>query len=130
MARETMYELLACWINDVMVRIDVNAIRALCFNLYENESIYSLELVGTPSYDKYDAEWACDEISDYGTRETPFCWKSKRDWKVNLNMIEKLVKQYIHEGSFIEDFKSLEAVAVGFVEGDLVIVYEKKKGCI
>ena len=60
---------------------------AFCFNLYDDgNGQWSVELVGTSSFDKDDSDWACNEVFD--TRNNPLKWKSKKH--VNPNLVRQL----------------------------------------
>lgn len=64
-----MYTEIERWMNDILGHDIPSAIRAFCFNLYEDENAHwSMKLVGTESFDPDDEDWACDEIADFGTR--------------------------------------------------------------
>ncbi len=83
---------------------------------------WSLELVGCSSFDPNDDDWACDEVTDLGTRDNPFTWEFAGDWEdVLVDMGAKLTKYLETEGGS-EKLMKLDGVAVGFVDGDLVIL--------
>lgn len=77
-----MYHKIETWLNDVLEHKAPPkippVIRAFCFNLYEDSNDgWSMELVGTESFDPDDEDWACDEITDFGTREEPLSWEKR-----------------------------------------------------
>ena len=124
-----MYHKVEAWLNDILGQKIPSAVRAFCFNLYEdwNES-WSIELVGTENFDVDDEDWACDEITDFGTREKPLSWKEEADWNEVLSEVSSALKQYLENGSCADILKSRAGVAVGFVDGNLEILYSNLSG--
>ena len=57
---------------DLILKNELNSeIKAINFNLYEDtDNKWSVELVGTFSFDKDNDDWACDEV--FTTRDQPF----------------------------------------------------------
>jgi hypothetical protein len=101
---------------------------AVNFNLYEGaESTYDVELVGCNSFDEGDSDWACDEV--YTTRDDLFYIQRTsgiKDWKKGLKLVAKLVKLYLKKGKYADKLKSCAAVAIGFVDGNIKILYRSK----
>ena len=122
-----MYEKLSAWLDDVFARDIPEGVVSICFNLYEDgENSWSLEVVGCSSFDSEDSDWACDEVTDLGTREEPFAWEEDAIWEQVLSDVTKLLYQYIEEGKAAAYLSSLDGVAVGFADGDLNILAEKE----
>jgi len=102
-------------------------IKALCFNIYEECDIndadgnetYTLQLVGSSYYDEENDDWACDTL--YSTGEFLFCFVSK-GWEAALNDAVEFIKSYLENGSSADLLKKMEAVCVGFTDGDLICV--------
>ena len=70
---------------------------AFCFNLYDDgNGQWSVELVGTSSFDKDDSDWACNEVFD--TRNNPLKWKSKESWKKVLSSVRSHLETYLKNG--------------------------------
>ena len=121
-----MYERLSAWLDEVFSRTAPEGIVSVCFNLYEDgDDSWSMEVVGCSSFDSNDPDWACDEVTDFGTRDEPFEWTDDSIWEKVLSDITKLLYQYIEEGSASGYLNSLDGVAVGFADGDLNILVEK-----
>ena len=75
-----MYKKIEEWINNVLEQKIPSETVAFCFNLYEDEDdTWSMELVGTERFDIDDSDWACDEVTDFDTRDEPLSWKKKRN---------------------------------------------------
>lgn len=131
--RQSMYNKIETWLNDVLehkVPSEISSeIRAFCFNLYEDgDGDWSVELVGTESFDPDDEDWACDEITDFGTREEPFFWKKESGWNEVLSEVSSALKQYLENGLHADVLKSCMGVAVGFTDGNLEILYSAQSG--
>ena len=76
-----MYTLVENWLDSILEQSIPTEVVALNFNLYEDGgNNWSIELVGTESFDLEDEDWCCDEIFDFGTRETPLTWKEEKAW--------------------------------------------------
>ncbi|MDE5588673.1 MAG: hypothetical protein K2J60_05980, partial [Acetatifactor sp.] len=123
-----MYCKIETWLDDVLehkVTSKISsAIRAFCFNLYEGgNGDWSMELVGTESFDPGDEDWACDEITDFGTREEPLSWEKETDWNEVLSDVSSALKHYLENGLHADILKSRMGVAVGFTDGNLEILY-------
>lgn len=113
------------WLNLFFLKDQSEEIVAFAFNLYEEaNSIWSVELVGTSSFDPEDQDWVCDEVSNFGSRDNPFTWSEDGSWEVMLKEVCSIVEKYLQNGRFAAILKSGKAVGVGFVDGDLEIVFE------
>ena len=67
-----MYQKIEKWIDKVLQQDFPDDVVAVMFNLYEDgDALYSMEVVGTESFDEEDEDWACDELTDFETRENP-----------------------------------------------------------
>lgn len=54
-------------------------------HLYEDGgNNWSIELVGTESFDLEDEDWCCGEIFDFGTRETLLSWNEILDEMIQV----------------------------------------------
>ena len=115
------------WLDGVFDRNIPDGVVSVCFNLYEDgDNCWSLEVVGCSSFDSGDSDWACDEVTDFETREEPFTWTEETNWEKVLSDVTKLLYQYTQEGKASRYLNSLDGVAVGFTDGDLNILVEKK----
>ena len=122
-----MYEKFSAWLDDVFSKTAPEGVVSVCFNLYEDgENSWSMEVVGCSTFDGEDPDWACDEVTDFGTRDEPFAWTDDSIWEKVLSDVTKLLFQYVQEGSASWYLQSLDGVAVGFADGDLNILSEKQ----
>ena len=119
--KEDMFE---NWLNDVLKDNLSDNIVAINFNLYEDENDkWSIELVGTSSFDENDEDWACDEV--FTTRDNPYVLEMKSDWEGIQGIFIDKINNYLDNGKYADKLKHYKAVAIGFVDGDLSIIYKK-----
>lgn len=101
---------------------------AVNFNLYEGENnTYDIQLIGSDEFDESDSDWACSEI--FSTEEDIFYIERTQEiarWEDGLEFITNLVKKYLEEGEYAYKLKGTKAVSIGFVDGDLKILYISK----
>ena len=122
-----MYDKISTWLDDVFSRNTPDGVVSVCFNLYEDgDNTWSLEVVGCSSFDSEDPDWACDEVTDFETRDEPFTWTEDAIWEKVLSDVTKILYQYLQEGKASAYLNSLDGVAVGFADGDLNILVEKE----
>lgn len=97
-------------------------IKGYNFNLYENseDGVFDVQLIGAPEYDPDDDDWACEEI--FSTKENVF-YLSAQDWEECQKICVQLVDTYLKTGKYAEILKKSEAVTVGFVDGELEVVF-------
>ena len=121
------YEDFEKWIDVSLSEELPSNIEAFCFNLYEDfnpyddgKKLYSVEIIGSPSFDETDEDWACDEV--FNNRAYPLCWKSDKSWEGVLEEMKSFVKRYLREGKYASLLRSKQAVAIGFVDGDLELL--------
>lgn len=98
--------------------------RSLNFNLYEEADFcWSIQLIGASCFDEEEEDWCCEETFCSG--ENRFSWKEHAEWEEILNVSCKMIRQYISNGKYAEALKKYEAIAAGFVDGDLEILYQR-----
>lgn len=127
-----MYQQVELWLNRILQQNMPEDVVGLNFNLYEDFETgesrnWSMELIGTDSFCEDDEDWACDEVCDFGTREAPFCWEENAEWETVLEEIVHILKKYLSEGMFAEKLRQYEGVGVGFVDGNIEILFVKSK---
>lgn len=92
---------------------------ALSFNLYEP---YGLEMVGSTWFDEKGEDWACDESFEPTQRSCPnFEISDKLKWEEVLEIVVAILKDLLNELADLNIFR-VEHIAVGFVDGDLIII--------
>lgn len=119
-----LYDEAAKWLDHALAQdIPENAV-AFCFNLYDDGNhSWSMELIASQRFDKDDTDWACDEVTDFGTREKNFVWKQKAEWDTVLQDVISALKKYLSQGKNAEKLKSGKGIGAGFVDGDIFILY-------
>lgn len=122
-----MFEEISRWLDAALNQGVPDEVIAFCFNLYEDgNSQWSMELVGTDRFDVEDEDWCCDEVTDFGTRQNCYTWEEAKEWKEVLSEITSLLKDYLGSGTHAKLLKEKNGVGVGFVDGDIEIIYHKK----
>lgn len=115
------YRDLEIWVDTALTVELPDGIQAFCFNLYEKgNNVYAIEIIGSPTFDETDEDWACDEV--FNNRGCPLCWKSDKSWEGVLEDTKALVKRYLKEGKYASLLLSKKGVAVGFVDGNLELM--------
>ena len=121
-----MYNKIEEWIDSLPLQTLPENVAAFNFNLYDDgDNWWSVELVACDRFDVLDQDWACDEIADFGTRDTPFSWEEEADWNDIQEEMNNALKQYLEEGKFADVLKSFDAVGCGFIDGNIYILYIK-----
>ena len=122
-----MYNKVSEWIDGILSDGVPDEAVAFCFNLYENEDYYwSMELIGAGRFDPDDQDWACDEVTDFNSRESLFTFQAECEWDEALQTMIDILKKYLNDGKYADLLKSREGVGVGFVDGDIEIIYISK----
>lgn len=122
------YELFSNWLDSVLKRELPSGVVAFNFNLYEgSEDTYDIQLIGSDEFDENDEDWRC---TDYFTTEEDICYvKRTKDieyWEDGLKYITGIIERYLAEGEYAHVLKNAAAVGIGFVDGDVSLVYVKK----
>ncbi|BFT72352.1 hypothetical protein [Paenibacillus sp. P36] len=113
------------WLNQILEQDIPKDIKAFNFNLYEgSDDTYDIQLIGSDEFDEDDSNWAC---TDYFTSEEDICYikrtESIQHWDQGLNYITLLVERYLKEGEYANILKSASAIGIGFVDGDMDILF-------
>jgi hypothetical protein len=119
------FKLFSNWLNQVLEKNIPKGIKAFNFNLFEGEEeTYDIQLIGSDEFDEDDFDWACTE---YFTSGELFCYIKRTEeienWKQGLNYITMLVQRYLDEGEDAQILKNASAIGIGFVDGDIDILY-------
>jgi hypothetical protein len=101
-------------------------IAAFAFNLYESRGAHHMELIGAASFDEEDPDWACDDVFMSPDRFALPHTVVGKGWEEGQAGAEELIRKYLESSRpGAEILKSGEAVAVGFVDGDLSVVWKR-----
>jgi hypothetical protein len=112
------------WVDRLLIEFGSAPVVAYNFNLYEHEEEFAIQLVGTGSFDLGDEDWACNEIFSSG--EDLFYLLHTvvgHRWQNGLETANSLVKNYLQHGKHGTLMKAARGVGVGFVSGDIDLVY-------
>lgn len=121
-----MYQEIEAWLNVVLEQDIPSSVAAFGFNLYEDgNNAWSMELVGTESFNPENEDWICEEVTDFETRDDPFAWEQEAGWEEILEEVILVLKEYLENGLYADLLKSRCGVGVGFVDGDVEILYEE-----
>ena len=114
------------WLDGVLETGISNEVTAFGFNLYDDGDYnWSMELIGTSEFDINNEDWLCNEVTDFDTRDNPFQWCKKAEWEEILNDITCALKEYLKSGKYADVLKAKSGIGVGFVDGDVEILYAK-----
>lgn len=118
------------WLADASCQSVSDEVVAFCFNLFEPADVpgvkFGIELIGAAQFDEGDPDWACDEIWEPETRQLfiPEDY-SGSDWQTCLdNMTELVKRQLATESSLVQRIKHSQAVGIGFVDGDIQLIWK------
>ena len=112
------------WVDRIMVEYIAMPAVAYNFNLYDHEEEFAIQLIGAKGFDIADDDWACDEVFSSG--EDLFILPHSvvgRDWRKGLREAKTLIESYLERGKEAGRLKASRGVGVGFVGGDLELVY-------
>ena len=112
------------WLNKVLQSPLPENTKAINFNLYEEAqpNTFGIQCVATSSFELNNDDWACDEI--FSSNENMYFFANSNGWEHALKEVEENVKAYLEkEDSSI--LKKYDGIGLGFVDGDLIIVYRK-----
>lgn len=110
------------WLDNILKTKLPDGVIAINFNLYEDiDNKWSIELIGASSFDENNEDWACDEI--FTTRDNPFVLVEESDWKTIEIIYTNLINEYLENGKYSNMLKQYTAIGIGFVDGDISIVY-------
>ena len=121
-----MYLEVSNWIDHALSQDIPKDVAAFCFNLYEDmNDEWSMEIVGAARFDLIDEDWPCDEVTTFGTREGLLAWQKVTTWDTVLAEMVSVLKEYLEHGKYAAVLKSTAGVGVGFVDGNIEILYHK-----
>ncbi|MDE5770720.1 MAG: hypothetical protein K2I06_03670 [Ruminococcus sp.] len=114
------------WLDNLLKNNDMpENTRAFNFNLYEeDDNVYSVQLIASDRFDADDDDWACCEI--WSSEEDIFFVdvsdEDDKSHEVFEKFITSMISDYIRRGAY-GDVLGFVAVGIGFVDGDLNIIF-------
>lgn len=119
-----MYEEFIEWIDGLELENIPENIKAYNFNLYDGEDTYDIQLIGSDEFDEEDPDWACSEV--YSSEEN-ICYIENtgelNNWEKAQKIFAEYVRKYLESGKYSGILRSAKAVGIGFVDGDIELVY-------
>ena len=115
------------WLDTILSSTLPENIVAFDFALYEAAFDFHIQLIGASRYSEDDPDWACDQA--FTTGESVFVLPhdvAGEDWKDGLGYATALVTKYLKSGKCTDILTSKAAVGVGFVDGEIQIIYKKQ----
>ena len=115
------------WIDDALSVKLPEGIAAFHFNMYEGPEAHEVELVGCPTYDPDDSDWACDDIfmSEAPRFRIPH-QAVGQSWEHGLDAVVRMLTTYLATAATgARRMREFQAVSVGFVDGDLLLLWRR-----
>jgi hypothetical protein len=107
-------------------------VKGFSFNLdesaYEEGYEFGVEIIGAKRFDLNDEDWACDEIWKPKQRKIfiPISY-SGENWEECLEKMKNLVLKILElDKSSAQKLKSREGIGIGFVDGNLEIIWKNQ----
>jgi hypothetical protein len=97
---------------------------AFNFNLAEAYKKFQVDVIGALHYDPEDRDWACEEefASEPRFFDLPHAQVGSR-WEDVQRLVSQFVADYIRAAPSSSPLRSVTAVTVGFVDGELERVW-------
>lgn len=125
-----IYEEFSHWLDSLLENNDMpeNTV-AFNFNLYEEseeDSVCGIQLIAADRFDPENGDdWACCEA--WSSEEDIFCVNTAdeddRSWQGAQKLITEMISEYLENGKYGNILTAATAVGVGFVDGDIDIIY-------
>lgn len=114
------------WLNATLPATLPDDVAAFSFNLAESPASFVVEVVGASTYDVKDSDWACGEAWTHRPESFDLSYAEFGEgWETVLSLIEKWVRTYLATSApGAQMLRSAQAVAIGFVDGDLAIIHQ------
>lgn len=117
------------WLDQSFAKGVPDEVKAFSFNLFEparsQDVKYEIELIGSSDFDENSSEWLFEEVWEPEQRhlEIPMSF-SGDDQEDCLIAMKELVRDYLmQESDSAKALRSRLAVAIGFVDGDLELLW-------
>lgn len=113
------------WVSDVLIDIPDETL-AFVFNIYEEDDAYLVDITGTASFNSEDESWT--ENINWDSGEELFIIPKEKfegDWEEIHDSIAEALETLIElDGELADTLCDSDAVAVGFIDGDLEIIWQ------
>ena len=111
------------WLDQVLAEPISSVTAGYVLNLYEGVSTFDAQLAGTRRFDPADRNWAGDMT--FSTGENLFSIDrslANDSWERALELFTMFLRDYLQSGREAATLLRATAVAVGFVDGDLIVL--------
>ncbi|GBU10031.1 hypothetical protein AwWohl_11690 [Gammaproteobacteria bacterium] len=121
------------WVSDIVIEDDImqaanqGQLKAFCFNIYEDEDEFLVELVATDKYAADNDDWAATEFWDSGSVMFILTHAQiGQDWEDAHEQVCILAENFLDTNSSISTFlQTAEAIAVGVIDAELELIYSR-----
>ena len=128
---DNLYASIASWIDAEFSEPLPEGIVAFNFNLYDggDPDGFEMELIGAPTFSEDDEDWATDDIFMSNPPRFLLPHALVGDvWEAGLECADALLVRYIASSNVgAVRLRQSQAVAVGFVDGNVQIVWRQPK---
>lgn len=112
------------WVSEVLIDIPDEVI-AFAFNIYEEETEYCVDIIGTDSFSGESDEWANHEIWNSGPLMFIIPKDNSCDWEDIHDFVADAIEEILSmDDDISECLTDSECVAVGFIDGDLENIWQ------
>jgi hypothetical protein len=118
------------WIVSALASEVPKTVVAYSFNLFElppGDAKYGIELIGSDEFDTDDSDWACSEtwVANPRSISIPRAFGDGA-WEECLDDVKGLLTNTLSKSSATASkLKDARAVAIGFVDGDLELIWKR-----
>jgi hypothetical protein len=120
------------WLEESLESDIPDNVKAFSFNLYEPAFQagyeFGMELIGAEKFDLNDEDWACEEVWEPPQRGIliPISY-SGETWEKCLDVMKQLAIKFLQSNkSAAKKLKSRQGVGIGFVDGNLEVIWQSK----
>jgi hypothetical protein len=119
-----LFQSFATWTDKILSQQIPAEVVAFSFNLYEGTLTFDVQITGAPSFDAADQDWACDVIFSSGEDlfSIPRALVGNR-WEVAFELVRGWSENYLKSGSMASILRASDGVGVGFVDGDIELIW-------
>lgn len=124
--RQNLEKIICDWLSRVLCEPTNDSTVAYCVNLYD--SPFRADIVGLARFDAQDEDWACEEVWSPRDRSIDLPEKyAALPWEERLDLCTDILRRFISStGPGARILREADAVAVGFVDGNLNIVHQRR----
>ncbi|MDX6766531.1 MAG: hypothetical protein SFU85_07050 [Candidatus Methylacidiphilales bacterium] len=128
----TFDDTFAQWLDTSLSLSPPDQVNGFSFNLTNIQGDrFAIELIGASRFDEQDPDWACDELWQATPRQIEIpAGALGTNWTDVLEGSKQLIARYLNSGKQNNILKAAEGIAVGFVDGDLIVAHGVNAGLL